>query len=60
MNFLDPSWNNDIDNVDIVAGWQEIFKRAASKDMERIQRLYPQDIIKFGIFLQEMEQKFKK
>ena len=55
MNFIDPKWNYDFDNADIAAGWQEIFKKAASKDMERIQRLYPQDIIKFGMLLQEME-----
>ncbi len=36
------------------------FEGAASKDMEKIQRLYSQEIIKFGMFLQEMEQKFKK
>lgn len=60
MNFLDLNWNYDFDNIDIVAGWQEIFKRAVSKDIERIQGLYPQDIIKFGMFLQEMERKFNK
>lgn len=44
----------------MVVAWQDIFKRAASKDMERIQKLYPQDVIKFGMFLQKMEKKFNK
>lgn len=57
-NFLDPSWNYSLKNMDLVAGWHDMFKRAASKDMERFQKLYSQDIIKFGTFLQGTEQNF--
>ena len=55
LNFLDPNWNHDFDNVEMVAAWQDIFKRAASKDMDRIQALFPQDIMRFRIFLQEIK-----
>lgn len=59
-NFLVPSWKYSLQNVDLVAGWHDMFKRAASKDMERFQKLYSQDIIKFGTFLQNMEKQSNK
>lgn len=34
LNFLDPNWNHDFDNVEMVVAWQDIFKRVASKDMD--------------------------
>ena len=59
-NFLAPNWDYDLDNVDMVAGWSEIFKRALSKDRDQVHRLYSQDVIKFGTFIREMEEKFNK
>jgi hypothetical protein len=60
MNFLDPKWNYSIEDVNMLAGWLDIFKRAASQDLERVQQLFSKEIIKMGTFLKENESKLKK
>ena len=59
LNFLDPKWNYDMESVDMVVSWQKIFQQAALKDMEKIQKVYSEDLIKLGMFLQDMERKLK-
>ena len=60
MNFVDPSWKHTIEDLDMVAAWQSIFKQAALTNMEKIQKLYSDDIIKFGMFIERMDKKHNK
>ena len=60
LNFLDPKWSYSFNEVDMVAIWQEIFQKAAMKDMSKIQQLFSDEIIKFGQLIEEVEAKFKK
>ena len=48
-----------MESVDMVVSWQKIFQQAALKDMEKIQKVYSEDVIKLGMFLQDMEKKLK-
>lgn len=60
MNYLLPERNIKMSDIEMVAIWQETFKKAAIKDMNRFQQLYSEDIIKFGMFIQEMDNKYNK
>ena len=60
INFVDPSWKHSIEDLDMVAAWQSIFKQAALTEMEKIQKIYSDDIIEFGKFIQRMDRKYNK
>ncbi len=50
----------DFDNVDMVTIWQGIFEKAVSKNINRMEKLFPQDITKFGKLLENLEKNNKK
>lgn len=60
INFVDPSWKHNIEDLDMVGAWHSIFKQAVLTDMQKIERLYSDDIIKFGNFIQRMDRKYNK
>lgn len=60
MNHLVPEKNFKMTDIEMVSMWQDTFKRGAIKDMEAFQRIYSEDIVKFGTFLQEMDEKYNK
>ena len=38
MNFVDSSWNYNIEDIEMVAAWQSIFKQAVLTDMDKIEK----------------------
>ena len=59
MNFLDPSWNYQIEDMQMIDAWQNIFQEAVLTNMEALKSVYGNDIVKFGMFLERMHNKFK-
>ena len=60
MSHLIPEKKIKMTDIEMVSMWQDAFKRAAVKDMERFQRVYGEDVIKFGSFILEMSNKYDK
>jgi len=60
MNDLLPSKDVKMTDIEMVSMWQDAFKMAAIKNMEKFQQIYSDDIIKFGKFFMEMERKYNK
>jgi len=60
MNHLAPDGNFQMTDIEMVSMWQDAFKKGARKDMEAFQQIYSEDIVKFGTFLQKMDEKYNK
>ncbi len=57
MNHLIPDKSFKMTDTNMLVAWQDVFKKAAIKDMAKFERTYSEDIIKFGTFFQKMAKK---
>ena len=60
MNHLFPEKKFAMTDIEMVSAWHNAFKRGAKKDMEAFQRVYSEDVIKFGEFFVKMGEKYNK
>ena len=60
MNHLAPEKNFKTTDIEMVSMWQDAFKKGAIKNMAAFERIYSEDIVKFGMFILEMGEKYNK
>ena len=60
MNHLAPERFFQMTDIEMVSMWQDAFKKGALKDMAAFERIYSEDIVKFGTFLKKMDAKYNK
>lgn len=60
MNHLVPEKSFKMTDIEMVSMWQDAFKKGAKKDMAAFQQIYSEDIVKFGTFIQKMDEKYNK
>jgi len=60
MNHLAPKKSFKMTDIEMVSMWQDAFKKGAIKNMAMFERTYSEDIVKFGTFLQEMDEKYNR
>ena len=60
MNHLAPEKNFKMTDIEMVSMWQDVFKKGAIKNMAAFERIYSEDIVKFGKFILEMGEKYNK
>jgi len=47
MNFLDPSWNYSMNDIEMVGGWREIIQQAIKNNMKKMSKMFAHDFVKF-------------
>jgi hypothetical protein len=57
MNFLDPSWNFQLNDTSMMEGWRHILHKSMKKAPNVVKDIYREDIIKFGMLFKKMEDK---
>jgi len=60
MNHLAPEKNFKMTDLEMVSMWQDTFKKGAIKNMAMFEQVYSEDIVKFGLFILEMDKKYNK
>lgn len=60
MNFLAPNKKFKMTDIEMASPWLDAFKKAGIKNMALFERLYSEDIIRFGNFMQKMFKKYNK
>ncbi|TXT61724.1 MAG: hypothetical protein BAJALOKI1v1_1100013 [Promethearchaeota archaeon] len=60
MNNLVPEKTFKMTDIEMVSAWQDVFKKAAIKDIDGFQKIYSDEIIKFGQFIMKMRNKYDK
>ena len=60
MSHLVPEKKFKMTDIEMVSMWQDAFKRGLIKDIEQFQRIYSEDVLKFGSYIMAMSNKYNK